>query len=92
MTISLGRITVSGFSRRALAEADRGVEQILARHACGDWGEADATGQAHNDCAAAHDLDVTSYYRLASEVIIAITTEFDRSFTRVELFSGNERV
>jgi hypothetical protein len=92
MTISLGRITVSDFARRALAEADHEVEPFLARHARGDWGEVDAIGQAHNDHAAARDLDVTSYYRLPTGVIITITTEFDRSFTRVELFSGNERV
>jgi hypothetical protein len=91
MTISLGRIIASDFSRRAPAEADRDVEQILARHAHGDWGKVDATGEAHNDFAA-HDLDVTSYFRLASGVIIAITTEFDRSLTHVELFSGNEHV
>ena len=89
MRLPLGRIVISDFARRALTEADQDVEQFLARHQRGDWGEVDATGRNHNDHAAVHNLDVTSYYRLATGVILTITTEYDRAVTRVELFSGN---
>ena len=86
--LRLGAVAVSDFARRALAEADQDVEQFLARHQRGDWGELDATGQAHNDHAAVHDLAVTSFYRLATGTILTVTTEYDRSITRVDLFSG----
>ncbi len=88
MKLPLGQIEISDFARRALAEADQDVEQFLARHQRGDWGEVDATGKAHNDHAATHGLDVTSYYRLATGVILTVTTEYDRAVTRVELLSG----
>ncbi|MDQ3548788.1 MAG: hypothetical protein M3439_08205 [Chloroflexota bacterium] len=88
MKLPLGQIEISDFARRALAEADQDVEQFLARHQRGDWGEVDATGKAHNDHAATHDLDVTSYYRLTTGVILTITTEYDRAVTCVELLSG----
>ena len=86
--LQLGAVEIGDFARRALAEADQDVEQFLARHQRGDWGEVDATGQAHNDHAAARDLDVTSYYRLATGVILTVTTDYDRSVTRVDLFGG----
>jgi hypothetical protein len=70
-------------------EADQDVEQSLARHQRGDWGEVDATGKAHNDYASTHGLDVTSYYRLVASVILTITTEYDRAVTHVELLSGS---
>jgi hypothetical protein len=89
MTLSLGQIDISDFAHRALREANQDVEQFLARHQRGDWGEVDAAGEAHNVHAAAHDLDVTSYFRLAIGVVLTITTEFDRAFTHVELLSGN---
>lgn len=86
MVLPLGHIQIADFARRALAEADQDVEQFLALHQHGDWGEVDAIGKAHNDHAATHDLDVTSFYRLATGVILTITTEYDRAVTRVELF------
>lgn len=89
MNFQLGRIVISDFAARALAETDEAVGQFLARHQRGDWGEVDATGTAFNNHAAANDLDVTSYYRLRTGVILTITTEFDRAMTRVELFSGS---
>lgn len=89
MTLQLGRIEIADFARRALAEAGQDVEPFLARHQHGDWGEVDHTGKSHNDHAAAHDLDVTSFYRLTTGVILTITTEFDRTVTRVELFSAS---
>lgn len=89
MMLSLGKIEITDFARRALVEADQDVEQFLARHQRGDWGEVDATGRAYNDDAAANDLDVTSFYRLATGVILTVTTEYDRLFTRVELFSSS---
>lgn len=89
MTLSLGQIDISDFAHRALAEANQDIEQFLARHQRGDWGEVDAIGKAHNDHAAIHDLDVTSYYRLVTGVILTITTEYDRAVTHIELLSGN---
>ena len=86
--LTLGRIEISEFARRALSEADQDVEPFLARHQRGDWGEVDATGAAHNDQAARCGFDVTSYYRLKTGVIITITTEYDRVVTRVELWSA----
>ncbi len=89
MKLPLGQIEISDFARRALAEADQDMEQFLARHQRCDWGEVDAIGKAHNDHAATHNLDVTSFYRLETGVILTITTEYDRAVTRVELFSGS---
>jgi hypothetical protein len=85
---SLGWIEVSGFARRALTEADQDVEQFLARHQHGNWGDVDAWGKQQNDHAATHRLDVTSYYRLATGVVLTVTTEYDRAIIRVELFSA----
>lgn len=86
--LPLGRIDVADFARRALAEVDSGVKRFLERHQRGDWGEVDAIGRAHNDYAASHDLDGTSYYRLTTGMILTITTKYDRAMTRVALFSA----
>lgn len=65
------------------------MEQFLARHQRGDWGEVDTTNKAHNDAATTRNLDVTSYFRLATGVILTITTEYDHAATRVELHSAS---
>lgn len=89
LLFQLGEITISDFARRASAESGEDLQSFLARHQRGDWGEVDATGQLHNDHAVSHDLDVTSYYRLATGVVLTVTTEYDRAFTRVDLLSAS---
>ena len=85
LSLRIGQLTVSDLARHALTEADQDLERFLARHQRCDWGEVDTTGKTFNDDAAANGLDVTSYYRLATGVILTITTEFDREYSRVDL-------
>ena len=63
---------------RIWSTSSRGISGV-------EWGEVDAAGTAHNDDAAANDLDVTSYYHLATGVILTIATECDHKDTRVDL-------
>ena len=72
----------------ALAELERaGVppQQILDRHASGDWGDVRSEDRAASDLAVLTGERLFSSYRLPTGVRVWVLTEWDRSATTVLL-------
>ena len=81
--LTLGRIVVMGKARRLPSKK---LEQILARHASGDWGDVSPELRAYNDAAAQQDDLVLSRYQTTIGRV-SLTTLGDRYETTVEVES-----
>lgn len=78
----LGQIVITANARNQLDAID--VEQGLARHARGDWGEICPEDREENERALKQGCRLVSVYRSGEEVFWIIT-EHDRSVTTVLL-------
>ena len=82
----LGRIymtrgAVEAFRRRDVPS----IENLITRHATGDWGDMDEQDKAMNDAAVKSGGRIFSAYRLTDNLRVWIITEWDRSATTVLL-------
>jgi hypothetical protein len=75
---------VEALARCGTTGAKLGAE-LVARHACGDWGELDAEDRDANDRAVAEGCRTMSAYTLSDGTRIWIITEADRSVTTLLL-------
>ncbi len=77
----LGQIVATPGALQALAASGQTAQELLRRHATGDWGDmSEADAQANDDALATGDRLLSSY-RTRSGVKIWIITEADRSAT-----------
>lgn len=73
--LPLGRIVATPGALRELERAGTSPALLLARHACGDWGELDAHDRAANQHALEDGGRVLSAYNLPTGTRIWIITE-----------------
>ena len=86
LPIDLGRVTASPAVIAALAKANLTAMALLARHAAGDWGEADDETRNENYRAAFFGSGlVSSVFPLATDDTVLIVTELDRQETSLIL-------
>jgi hypothetical protein len=91
MPLPLGKTFCTIGALCAFAGAlDEDLKSYLARHANGDWGEADEHDRQANEYAVKHGLRVLSAYTLSSGEKICIVTEADRSMTTILLPEENK--
>lgn len=88
---SLGKVETSPAAAAALVAAGRDLEDILARHQSGDWGDVDAQQQQYNDWALRNEAILWSTFRLDDEFALLVSTTADRSSTHVLLESEFQR-
>jgi len=82
----LGTVTFSEAAQLALHENDIKVEDIVARHNQGDWGDVSADGSWQNEQAIGQEAGILSIYSLPkTEDKVFVITEADRSKTSVLL-------
>lgn len=84
-TLELGAVVATRGVLAALAEAEQGYLEFLARHVTGDWGEVDSFDAEQNELALREGYRILSAYTLSTGVKIWIITEADRSATTILL-------
>jgi hypothetical protein len=72
---SLGRIAATSGALEALAAASQSVDEFLARHAYGDWGELDREDREANDAAVIDGSRILSAYTLRTKERLWVITE-----------------
>lgn len=83
--LPLGHVVATPGALETMAEAGASVQDLLTRHASGDWGRLDAEDKAANDRAVSEGTRVLSAYVLRGGSKIWIITEADRSVTTLLL-------
>lgn len=82
----LGQVVITTNAQETFAPED--VQQGLARHAQGDWGEIDPDDRRENEFSLKHGNRLMSVYR-SGETVFWMITEADRSATTVLLPSDS---
>lgn len=85
MRLELGRIVISDSASAALETSKTEGVVLLARHLNGDWGDLTVADFLQNELALLLRLRVLSRYALSDGREIWISTEADRSLTRILL-------
>lgn len=83
--LDLGVVVATPGALKALDRAGQTPEELLARHAEGDWGEIGAADWIENDRSLHGGCRILSVYTLATGVAIWVITEGDRSATTILL-------
>jgi hypothetical protein len=82
---SLGAVVATPGAMNSLAAAGLSPSSLLARHACGDWGEVSAADALANDAAVNGGDRLLSAYVLATGERLWVISEADRSVTTLLL-------
>lgn len=85
MMVELGFVDVTPGARAALEEAGQTADELVLRHAHGDWGELGTAELKDNQTALKEGFRIFSAYTLATGVRIWVFTEDDRSLTKILL-------
>jgi hypothetical protein len=82
---TFGALVATPGALEALAASGQSPNELLCRHAAGDWGDVSAGDARLNDAAVRDGERVLSAYRTAEGVKLWIITEADRSSTCILL-------
>lgn len=85
---SLGRCAITPGARDMLDACGVGAEELLRRHARGDWGDVDPEDRETNDASLRYGNRVVSCYEVyeaGARARVWVITEADRSSTTVLL-------
>jgi hypothetical protein len=85
MRFELGEIVVTPAASAALAESGLRLEQLLARHRQGDWGDVSPQVREVNERGLVERYNLQSSYLLADGRRLVVVTMRDRSNTMVHL-------
>ena len=69
----------------ALRQASQSAQDLLTRHASGDWGDVGAEDARENELSVRAGFRILSSYPIAAGVTVWIITEADRSATTLLL-------
>jgi hypothetical protein len=81
----LGQMVATQGALDALEEADETIQEVLRRHAKGDWGDLSPEDRAENERGLKEGLRLLSAYTLSTGERLWIITEHDRSATTLLL-------
>jgi hypothetical protein len=81
----VGEIIVTPTATAALEASGRTVDEIVARHRAGDWGEVSDQVREVNERGLAEQFNVQSIYATPSGERLVVVTTGDRSLTMVHL-------
>jgi hypothetical protein len=81
----IGEIVVTPTATAALAALGQSVEDVLARHQAGDWGEVSEQLRAVNERGLAEQFNLQSVYAISSGEQLVVITTADRTLTMIHL-------
>lgn len=82
---ALGRIFATPAAVDALVGTKTSLNDLLSRHACGDWGDLSEPDRRENELSVCADRRVVSCYLLPGSLSVWLITESDRSVTTILL-------
>ena len=81
----LGRVAATLGALEALRQACQSAQDLLTRHAVGDWGDVPPEDARENELSVRAGFRIISSYRLSTGETVWIITEADRSLTTILL-------
>ena len=87
MKFDVGEVVVTPAASAALAAHGKRVDDLLARHQAGDWGDVTDQVREVNERALAERFNVQSIYAVANGQRLVVVTNRDRSRTMIHLDS-----
>ena len=81
----LGQVVVTPTAAAAIEATGQTLEEILARHQSGDWGNVPDTHRLVNEEGVSKPFTLQSVYDSTDGIQIAVVTRADRSLTMVHL-------
>lgn len=81
----LGEVIVTPRASQALADSALSLDDLLARHGAGDWGDVSAAERRLNDEGVAKRFNLVSSYRTPRGDRLTVVTRADRGSTFVHL-------
>jgi hypothetical protein len=85
MKFQLGEVLVTPRASQALAASSQSLDELLARHQSGDWGDVSAAERRLNDEGIAKRFNLVSNYRTRGGERLMVVTRADRGSTFVHL-------
>lgn len=82
---NLGQIVATPRAVEALTRSQLSVDEILARHVAGDWGDVSDEQWGLNELSLLEELALISTYATALGDRVTVFTRADRSYTLVHL-------
>lgn len=83
--LELGQIVATPGALAAFGESGEQPNDLLRRHASGDWGDLSEEDRKENEFSLVHGFRLLSSYALSSGTKIWVITEADRSSTTLLL-------
>ena len=81
----LGKLVVTPAAAQALESSGSSVEEVLRRHAEGDWGEVSEQEREINERGLSEQFNLVSNYHMTGGQFITVFTKADRSMTMIHL-------
>ena len=81
----LGKLVVTPNAAQVLANSGSSADDVLARHAEGDWGEVSKQEREVNERGLSEQFNLVSNYRMSDGQFITVFTKADRSMTMIHL-------
>ncbi|MCH8922255.1 MAG: hypothetical protein IIA67_03780 [Planctomycetes bacterium] len=81
----LGKLVVTPNAAEVMANSGSSSDEVLARHAQGDWGEVSEQEREINERGLSEQFNLVSNYRMSDGQFITVFTKADRSMTMIHL-------
>lgn len=81
----LGKLVVTPSAAQVLRQSGCSADEVLSRHAEGDWGEVSDQEREVNERGLSEQFNLVSNYRMSDERFITVFTKADRSMTMIHL-------
>ncbi len=85
MKFEVGEIVITPAASAALEANGHSVDELLARHQAGDWGDVSDQVRTVNQRALVEQFNVQSVFAVSSGQRVVVVTNRDRSLTMVHL-------
>ena len=89
MKFETGRVVVTPAAAAALAAEGKSIDDVLARHRAGDWGDVSQQLRTINDRGLVECFNLQSAYAVPDGGRLVVVTNRDRTLTMVHL-EGNQ--
>jgi hypothetical protein len=81
----IGQIVITPAASAALADSGRSLDDLLAQHQAGDWGEVTDKVRAVNERGLVEQFNLQSVYAVSSGQRLVVVTNRDRTLTMIHL-------
>ena len=83
--LELGKLVVTPSAAKVLEQSGTSAEELLSRHAAGDWGEVSQQEREINERGLRESFNLVSNYRMSDDQCVTVFTKADRSLTMIHL-------